>query len=58
MIMDDKAMDRTFFFKNLFDSLDLESKGYLHPEEVRELLYAIHHLMTDRKDFEPMVITD
>lgn len=38
MIMDDKAMDRTFFFKNLFDRLDLESKGYLNPQEVRELL--------------------
>lgn len=29
MIMDDKALDRTFYFKILFDRIDEEGKGYL-----------------------------
>ena len=29
MIMDDKAMDRTYYFKGLFERIDKDDKGYL-----------------------------
>lgn len=29
MIMDDKAMDRTYYFKGLFEKIDKEDKGFL-----------------------------
>lgn len=56
--MDDKALDRTYYFTQLFHKLDEENKGYLHKEEVRELMDDIHSLMQGSLKHEPMDITD
>jgi len=52
--MDEKALDRTYYFTMLFHRLDKERKGYLRKEEVRDLMDEIHSLMEGKINHDTM----